>query len=383
MPLRPIAIIVPVRSGIPVRLEAPAGHFSGTTNGDGYVVFPTVPGADQMPQANLFVDDPTSEFYGIVIDVPEGGHQFFVGQPPYPVHPPFDIVLPALVPKPQVDPGHPSGTLPSLDMVGRDFFDNGKRSVLIGTDQFLAFRYFRDRRDLTPFFQESKEIGFNTWRVHFQGSIRQNGVLQLDPKEPGFYEDVRPFAQLLNSQGIVLLGNIGVDNQDIQSPPAHWTRMYQELEGTRSIASKANEWQKNLNGLTPADLPNPTGRLLWSQGSGLEDQAPFKPTGPVMEFHPVRTFTTAMRDAVASPVELFEVQGYGNVRLLFDEPGRMGSQRPSPAEFGDPKHCYEYARIASTLAAGLVFHNWPGQSGQLMDEGTKACARGFVRGMTL
>lgn len=276
------------------------------------------------------------------------------------------------------------GVLPRLLRSGRDFVRaDGTREVLVGTDMFLAFRQYLDGRDLTPFFQESKELGFNTWRVHFQGSIAQNTVLQLSPTEPGYYDKVRPFAQLLNSQGLVLLGNIGVDNQDIQSPPAHWSRMYDLLEGTRTIVSKANEWQKNLGGLTPDQLPNPTGTLLWSQGSGLQDEAPFRPAGPVLEFHPVRSFVTTMRDAVASPTEIFEVLNYGDKQLLFDEPGRMGTQSPSPAEFAQPKHCYEYARIASALCAGVVFHNWPGQSGHLMDPGTRACAKEFVRGMAL
>ncbi len=274
------------------------------------------------------------------------------------------------------------GVLPSLIRSGRDFVTpEGQREVLIGADAFLAYRQFLNGADLTPFFAETKELGFNMWRVFFQGSIAQNTVLQLSPTEPGYYDKVRPFAELLNRQGLVLLGVIGVDNQDIQSPPEHWTRMYDRLEGTRAIVSKANEWGKNIQPLNPSQLPNPTGNLLWSQGSGLQDEAPFKPTGPVMEFHPVRHYTTAMRDAVASPIELYEVQNYGNVQLLFDEPGRMGSQRPSPAEFAQPKHCYEYARIASTLCAGVVFHNWPGQSGQLMDPGTKDCARAFVSGI--
>jgi hypothetical protein len=290
--------------------------------------------------------------------------------------------IPALLLAPPPLP--PLGVLPTLDIKGRDFVTStGTRQVLVGTDMFLAFRHFLSGADLTPFFRESRELGFHLWRVFFQGSLAQNTVLQLSPTEPGYYEHVRPFAKLLNSQGIVLLGTIGVDNPDIQSPMSHWNRMYDLLEGTITILSKANEWRKNIQPWNPGQLPNPAGSLLWSQGSGVEDEAPFRPTGPVMEFHPVRIYTTAMRDAVASPIELFEVQGYGNVPLVFDEPGRMGSQRPSPAEFALPQHCYEYARLVSTLCAALVFHNWPGQSGQLMDEATKACAREFVRGMNL
>jgi hypothetical protein len=290
--------------------------------------------------------------------------------------------IPALLK--EAPPLPPAQQLPSLIQSGRDFVNpDGSRVVLKGTDAFLAFRHWLSGADLTPFFNETRELGFNLWRVFFQGSKAQNGVLQLDPKEPGFYEHVRPFAELLNSQGIVLLATIGVDNQDIQSPPDHWTRMYREFDGTATIISKANEWGKNLAGLRPDQIPNPPSTALWSQGSGLQDEAPFRPTGNTMEFHPVRTFTTTMRDAVASAIELYEVQNYGNVRLLYDEPGRMGSEDASPAEFANPKRCWEYARIASALCAGVVFHNRAGQSGRLMPEGTKACAREFVRGLTL
>lgn len=290
--------------------------------------------------------------------------------------------IPALVP--EGPPIPPPGTLPSLRQQGRDFVDvSGQRIVLAGTDQFLAFRQFLSGMDLTPWFVESRELGFNMWRVFFQGSKAQNGVLQLDPREPGFYEHVRPFANLLNQQGIVLLATIGVDQQDIQSPPEHWSRMYHELDGTATIISKANEWTKNLDGKRPDQFPNPPASFPWSQGSDQQDARPFQPNGPVVEFHPVRNFITAMRDAVASPTQILDVWGYGNVRLIFDEPGRMGAVDASPAEFADPKHCYEYARLVSTLCAGLVFHNRAGQSGQLMPEGTKACAREFMRGMRL
>ena len=275
----------------------------------------------------------------------------------------------------------PPGALPSLIENGRDFVDpSGERIVLVGTDQFLAFRQFLSGMDLTPWFAESRELGFNMWRVFLQGSRAQNGVLDLRPTEAGYYEHLRPFANLLNQQGIVLLATIGVDNQDVQSPASHWSNVYRELEGTTRIISKANEWTKNLNGQRPDAYPNPS--APWSQGSDQQDQAPFRPAGSVMEFHPVRNYTTAMRDAVASAIELFEVQHYGNVRLFYDEPGRMGLDA-SPAEFANPAICRAYARISSALCAGVVFHNREGQSGRLMGELTRSCARGFVRGMQL
>lgn len=286
--------------------------------------------------------------------------------------------IPALVK--EAAPLPPPEQLPSLNFNLRDFTDNGKRTVLRGTDEFLAFRQFLNGMDLTPFFRETRELGFNLWRVFMQGSIAQNTVLQLSPTEPGYYDHVRPFCDLLNSQGIVPLTTIGVDNQDIHSPAEHWTRMYDLIGNSRSIISKGNEFGKN--GWNPSTIPNPAPGQVWSQGSGLSDEAPPRPEGPVFEFHPVRTFTTAMRDTVASPIELYEVQGYRGV-MIIDEPGRFGSQRPSPVEFANPQHAYEYARLTSTLCGAVVFHNWPGQSGQLMDPDTRTCAAAFIRGLTL
>lgn len=287
--------------------------------------------------------------------------------------------IPALVPV--APPLPPPETLPSLTIIGRDFFDNGVRTALIGCDQFLAYRQFLSGMDLTPLYAESRQLGFNLWRVFLQGSIAQNGVLELRPSEPGYYEHIRPFVEQVNSQGIVPLLTIGVDNQDVGSTPAHWQRVYDETDGTTRIISKANEWSKNLAGLTPAAFPNPT-QDPWSQGSDVQDVAPFRPQGSVFEFHPVRRFTTAMRDSVASPIELFEVQGYSGVMIL-DEPGRMGVVDPSPSEFASPKHCYEYARLCSTLCGVVVFHNRAGQSGRLMEPGTRECAAAFVEGMRL
>lgn len=276
----------------------------------------------------------------------------------------------------------PPGQLPSLQIEGRDFVDNGRRTVLVGCDQFLAFRQFLSGMDLTPFLRESRELGFNVWRVFFQGSRAQNGVLQLSPTEPGYYDHVRPFADLLNQNGIVLLATIGIDNQDIQSPPQHWADMYHLLEGSATIVSKANEWTKNLAGQRPDQLPNPPAGIVWSQGSDVQDAEPFQPQGPVFEFHPVRSFQTAMRDSVASAIQLFEVRGFHGVMIL-DEIGRMGVVDPSPVEFREPKHCQEYARLCSTLCGCVIFHNRAGQSGRLMEPGTRECASGFVRGMTL
>src|ERR1035437_3414203 len=105
---------------------------------------------------------------------------------------------------------------------------------------------FIDGKDLTPLFNESKEFGFNLWRVFFMGSIAQNTILQLDPR--GLYSRVKPFANLLNTNGIINLATVNVDAQDIMpnasDRQANWINMNSQLEGTVSIISGGNEWSK-------------------------------------------------------------------------------------------------------------------------------------------
>lgn len=307
----------------------------------------------------------------------------------------YNIVISALgfapstLPADILDPGtithalHRPGNSTLLTVNGRDFVDGHlQRIVRNGTDQFLAFRQYLDGNlnQLEAALLESHDLGFDTWRVFFQGSIAQNNVLQLSPTEPFYYDHVRPFVDLLNVNGIVPLVTIGVDNQDIKSPISHWVRMGQLLSGSGSIISNFNEWSKNHGDIDPLAIPPPAG-VLWSRGSDVSDQPPLRPQGPVLEFHPVRNYTTAMRDAVASPIELYEVQGYHGP-LLIDEPGRMGTNAHD-TRFTNPIEVWRYSRLLSTLCAGAVMHNFFGQRGQLMDPLTRECAKAWTEGMKL
>lgn len=280
---------------------------------------------------------------------------------------------------PQIGMESASGSA-GLIVQGRNLVNSsGSRIVLAGTDQFLAYRQYLDGVSLGPALQESRDLGIDTWRVFFMGSKKQNTVFDLNPREPGFYDRVRPFADLLNGNGITLLATIYVDNQDVQMDYDHWFRMADRLRGTRTILSGGNEWTKN--GFDPGRLGDP--HMVWSRGSDQQNEAPYKPQGSVLEFHPVRNYQTAMRDTVASAIELFEVQGY-NQPLLLDEIAKMGTDpdgRSDPA-WVHPENCYNYFRLASTLCAGVVFHNWYGQRGLLMNDQTRACAKAAMEGLS-
>jgi hypothetical protein len=277
--------------------------------------------------------------------------------------------------------GVPVQTMPVLRIAGKDFVDeNGSRIALCGTDQFVSLRDFAAGKDLTPLLQESRDLGFELWRVFLMGSARQNGILQLDPRT--VYGAMRPFADLLNQNGIVLLATVNVDAQDIlpnvNDRTANWAQIASLLAGSATLLSGGNEWSKN--GWNPGELSDVS--LIWSRGSDVGDQPPPKPVGKFMEFHPRRDLPAALTDTVASPVFLYGQGGFPPIPLIIDEPPRMGTGG-SAAEYADSFVCYKFARHYATECAGAVFHSRSGQAGLLMDDVTRVCAQAWVRGMRL
>jgi hypothetical protein len=337
------------------------------TNGDGYVTFQ--------------IDDSLADSD---IRITAAGYQSYV------THFHFrNAVENANLPKPlnqQVNVGQDipallpvAPPLPIYTIQGKDFVDgNGQRTVLLGIDAFNAFRLYLSGANLDPLVAYSHTRGFNLWRVFMQGSAAQNGFLQLDPREAGYYEHVRPFVNYLNGQGIVLLAEAYVDNQDIRSGLDHWTRLANELRGSSTILSGGNEYPKN--GFDPGSLPDPG--MVWARGSALGDQAPFRPTAVVMQFHPRRDLPAAKMDTVASPVFIYGQGGYPQIPLLIDEPPRMGSNGSGP-EYAAPRVCYEFARHYATETAGAVFHNAATMRGLVPDAVTDACAVAWQTGMRL
>jgi hypothetical protein len=284
---------------------------------------------------------------------------------------PNDLILPPLE----------SATIPMavLRAKGVDFVDqSGARVVLNGTDQFMALRQILDGMDITPFITESHDLGFNMWRVFGQGSIAQNGLLQLSPTEGGYYEALGKLIEVLNNKGIYLLFTVFVDNQDIHSDAGHWLRVADIVRGKGVLLSGGNEWSKN--GFDPRTLPDPA-VAFWSRGSDVGDVAPVQPYGSFAEFHPRRDLPAALMDTVASPTFIYGTNHLGNP-LIIDEPPRMGANG-SGAEYADPVMCWKFARHYSTECGGAVFHSRSGQSGVLMDPTTRACAEAWSRGMKI
>lgn len=277
----------------------------------------------------------------------------------------------------------PASTL-HLEIRGSDFIDaTGERLVLNGTDQFVAFRQYLDGVDLDPLFNESRELGFNLWRVFLMGSVRQNNILELRPND-GTDAQLRPFAHLLNAHGIALLATVFVDAQDVMPTvddrQIYWQDVADALRGSLTLLSGGNQFPKN--GWNPNELTDPG--MLWSRGSALADPDPFQPQpngASFAEFHPRRDLPASLLDSVASPVTLTRL-GL-RVPLIISEPlGFAEAERPG-SRSNDANLAWRFARHYATECAGAVFHNDAGMRGQLMGPVTRACAEAWQRGMTI
>lgn len=267
--------------------------------------------------------------------------------------------------------------LPSITLGGNDFFINEKRTSLAGCDMFMAYRQWLDggADALAPFIAETKELGFLIWRVFLQGSKSQNQVLELVPaNEPNWKAQLRPFVTHCNSNGIIPLLTLCVDNQVIKSDLVIlWNTLHLELKGLSYLASFGNELDKN--GGNPNDCPNPGPGVWWSRGSRTQD-AFYPPNGATAaEFHPVRNLEEGrtQMDAVAS---VFYMRNHGCGMLWLDESFPFDNDTP-------PHYGFELARLYSTYWAVVIFHNRQGQRGQLLGPGTKEVAKYFMRGMKL
>lgn len=287
-----------------------------------------------------------------------------------------------IAPVPIVVP--PRSTSLHLEVQGTNFVDEaGARRVWCGTDQFVAYRQFLDGVDLDPLFTESRELGFDMWRVFMMGSERENHILELSPAEDRYYGQVRAFADLVNAHGLVLLATVFVDAQNVMAAVndqrIHWSVMAEKLRGTATLLSGGNQFPKN--GWDPSELTDPG--MIWSRGSSTADPDPFvpKPNGAsFMEFHGRRDYPAMMLDAVASPVTL-QTRDRLLVPLIMSEPIGHAEAAKTNSRNADPQISWRLARHFSTECAGAVFHNDAGMRGQLMGPVTHACAEAWQKGM--
>lgn len=381
--MRAVAVVLAGIAGAKVIVDDVTGQHTGTTNDAGYVEFMT----SDLPVSYVAVYAAGYEDYYVGgLNFPPGNFQIRVGVDADPARP-QDIILPGLR---SLDVHENPSEEPPVDAVGLqisgvDLVDgNGNRVVLKGVDQFKAYaQYLNGDSSLTGLILESRELGFNLWRVFMMGSAAQNNILDLRPQTtPNYYDELRGFALFLKDNGINLLTTIFVDAQDVM-PNAderrdHWGRVTNELRGM-ALVSGGNEWQKN--GWNPNELTDPGAGVIWSRGSATSDQRPAEPYATFAEFHPRRDMPAMMLDSVASPVTLY---GWGlNVPLLIDEPIGFAEADKPGSRSADPRMAYRLARHYSTETAGAVFHNDSGMRGQLMSPRIRECAASWLRGMRL
>lgn len=266
-----------------------------------------------------------------------------------------------------------------LERRGNDFVDaSGERMVIPALDQFPAFRLYRDNGPdaLAPLFEESTRLGFKAWRMWSQGSKKQNTFLDLSPKESGYYDDIRPCTDLLNSKGIIPLWTIYLDNQDLASPLSHWSAFSERLVGSSSLLSGFNQWSKNKSTFDPWALPDPGHGLIWSRGSDIEDTETEPRGAPASELHATRnSFERALMDATASPPEM---RKHGSSMVWMTEGNPFGDSR-AYSEF----EAWKLGRAYSIEWALAVYHNRQSQFGKLMEDGTAKSGAAWVKGMRL
>ncbi len=268
-----------------------------------------------------------------------------------------------------------------LEQRGNNFVDaQGQRVVYPCIDQFFAFRQYRDGGPaaLTPALEESRRLGFTAWRMWAQGSKAQNTIADLSPTEAGYYDDIRPCTDLLNAHGIVPLWTAYIDNQDVQSPMAHWNRLGERLIGSAALMSLANQYEKNIGALDINAFGSPGDGLLWSRGSSvtLDKQTP--PRGaPLSELHPVDiSFERALMDSTASPFNMRSTNGSTLVMMTECHP------------FGDSaawseQQAWMLGRGYSIDWGLACFHNRQSQRMLLLHDDTARAAAAWVKGMRL
>lgn len=372
LPPRPIAVIVEGRPGIPIRLEAAQGHFRDVTNADGYVLFRTVPG--DMAAANLFVDDPDSEFYGIVIALPDGPHQCFIGAPSHPTQPGVDIILPPLVPK-----APPISALLPVHAGRADFFTaDGARHVIVGsTELLLGWRYDQDgAAALRPILQQRRLCQFNNLRVLWQKGPGSNGLTApwLMP-----IEKLRPFLALAAEYGYYIQGVNLADCQSVNPNEADQQARVQAIRAAtvgvaNLIEQLGNEYDKN--GHDPRHFSKPTDRLA-ANSSSTEGG----PDAPYWDFFGFSGQRSPLNHAIREygPVEFLYAEGepgWGGVPAICDEGMKPGINSSDPRDF-------ERAGAQARSGCGGRFHSDAGTAGnsRLFTDLELACAVAFVRGL--
>jgi hypothetical protein len=223
--------------------------------------------------------------------------------------------------------------------------------------------------------QESKDLKFDMWRTWFMGSKAQNTIATINTLDSGVFNQIRPFTDFVNTQGIVLNANVFVDAQDIVPDFTKranlWKAVGETVQGTVIALSYGN--QRDKNGTRDDTMVDP--RVTWSKGSWTADPNPYQPlpigTASFAEFHPRQDLPAALLDTVASPVTL-QIRDNVQVPLIISEPPKFGTNGTAPQY--DAAMARRFAQHYSAEVAGMVFHNYFSQRSLVMDGLTRDIA---------
>lgn len=357
---RAVAVVIKDQNNNPVEgvntILAPG--FDGFTNKDGYLVWGFVP--DTLHNVTVLFSKAGYANKSEAHTIPSGN---------------YDLHL--VLPKTGVIPDN--GEL-HLEIVNSDFVNKDKRPMCLpAINQAIAYRMWLDGRkiELDALVQESRDYGFNWWSVYLQGSKLQNTIFDLNPNEPNYRPQLRPFADYLNQGGIGLHAVIGVDNQDVKSPYSHWTEVDDELSGSVYIFDGGNEYDKN--GFDPQLIPAPRLGTVWSRGSATADKLVPQNGAPCASFHQRTDYPATITDAVASPIYMWE---HGYTVVMCTEPTRFNLDGTNKSnQPNSPRFAYQLGSIYGAMWDLACFFNQAGQRGMLFTPPLRDSAHEWIRGL--
>jgi hypothetical protein len=265
-----------------------------------------------------------------------------------------------------------------LEIKTNNFVNKDGRVVCYsGINQAIAYRMWLDKRftELDALVKESHEFRFKWWSVYMQGSKNQNTIFDLNPNEPNYRPQLRPFGKYLNDNGIGLHAVIGVDNQDINSPYSHWTEVDDELNGLIYIYDGGNEADKN--GFDPQLVPTPK-TSAWSRGSATTDKLVPQNGASCASFHLRYDYPNLLTDAVASPVFMHD-NGY--TVCMATETQRFNLDGSNKAGLNNsPRLAFQLGSIYSAMWDFALFFNQSGQRGMLLTPQLRDIAFEYAKG---
>lgn len=182
--------------------------------------------------------------------------------------------------------------LPTLEVRGRYFWQEGRRFFLNGASAFNAYGLYLQQGEnaAREFWHQRQEFGFNAGRIWTAYNIPLIG--RLVPREvKGFYQRMTEFNSLCAEYGQYPYWTCfaGANSETLGTQADmidHRQMMDVMLAGTFALMDQHNEYDNPPNRESMFIAPNPPASVLWSQGSNSQDTDPPPPLGRFYAYHP-------------------------------------------------------------------------------------------------